>query len=111
MDVSTACVISWPVNRRWRGGHARTYLTGQVIADVQNGKQWTSTYQAAVATAATTFRNSLNALSQQGAPWSMVLVSYTGKDLTVSYPFVIPVNAPTVHPRIDSQRRRLGKEF
>lgn len=47
--ASTALVVSWDVDRRFRGGHYRTYLPGIASVGLQNSRTWTAT---AIATAA-----------------------------------------------------------
>src|SRR5215831_3426461 len=35
-----ACVVSWHINLRYRGGHPRTYFVFGVAADIVNGHTW-----------------------------------------------------------------------
>ena len=108
---STACVVSWQINVRYRGGHPRTYLTAGVAADIQaGGRLWTSAFVTSVNNAATAFRTALNSIAVSGSTYKMVSVSRTldGAPRAQGVPYTINTNS--VHGRVDTQRRRLGKE-
>lgn len=111
MSASMAVAISWQVQMRWRGGHFRTYLPGRVISDLTSGRTLTSTYHDAVLTAARGFRTAVNGRSLGGATVQLAAVRYhhdAGQAYPSGYPLVI--NDAAIRQRIDTQRRRLGKE-
>jgi hypothetical protein len=110
LTVAAACVVSWKINFRFRGGHPRTYLPAGVVADVTSGRLWTSGFVTAVNAAEAAFLAALNAISVGGATYKMVSVSYTANKLLRVTPQITTINSATTHGRVDTQRRRLGKE-
>lgn len=107
-DVATC--ISWKVNYRWRGGHGRTYLPGPTTSDVQQGRLWTSTFETLAETSASDFLSIINVATMLGGPLQLVLVRYIDAGQLLANPLVLPIVGSTVHSRVDTQRRRLGKE-
>jgi hypothetical protein len=105
-----ATVISWHINLRYRGGHPRTYLPGGMQADLQNTSHWTTSYLNAVNSGASSFRAAINAIAIGATTYKLAIVSYRSGGLARPTPFVLLVNSNAVHTRIDTQRRRLGKE-
>lgn len=110
LPVDCCMVISWPASLRWRGGHFRTYSTGLNDAALTNGSTFTSSAQNSHQQAWDLFRVGIAGMAGAQAPYGLVGVRYKGKDTTIQYPFVANLNVPIVHPRLDSQRRRLGAE-
>lgn len=118
LPVSVAVTVSWPIDRRFRGGHCRSYFAIGVAADVVTGNQISGTMQGTVQSAAAAWRTTINGLTLTGGACTMVAVSYylgtdqaTGKPILRPVPQVDNINVPIVHARLDSQRRRLGKEI
>jgi hypothetical protein len=109
-SAQVAVVGSWVVNFRRRGGHWRTYLPFGVVADLLNQTQWVPTFAAAVQTGLAAFRTALNGMNVGGSPVTMVGVSYFDAHALRPTPLVLPIQGVAVHPRVDTQRRRLGKE-
>lgn len=110
LPTSAAVVSSWKVALRYRGGHARSYWPGGNVADVSNGRTWQSTFQTAAQTAAVGFRTYINGLTLNASPTSMVMLSYyKGKALRPT-PLAVTIDSVVTHGRVDTQRRRLGKE-
>lgn len=110
MPNSVAAVISWTEAAHYRGGHPRSYIGGLKQTTAVNTFQWTGTFIAGLNAGATAFRAAVNAVG--GArPWQLGCVHYHGKVLTTpGVPVFLPFTGNAVHPRIDTQRRRLGKE-
>jgi hypothetical protein len=111
LPANVALVVSWAIARRYRGGHPRTYFIGQETADQADVNTWKDAHAADYNTSAGTFLDGVNGMAV-GATSPLVLgsVSYvTGGDPRVT-PIFDPFIGHFVHPRIDSQRRRLGKE-
>jgi hypothetical protein len=112
LPPNCAVAISWPILARYRGGHPRWYLPGVPESNLATpgGNYITSTaaggYQAEYA-------------SFLGA-WNQIVVGSTTMQLgTISYytghalrdpPLFRAFQDPQVSLRLDSQRRRLGKE-
>ena len=118
VDVSNnvAAVVSWAINHRYRGGHARTYFPAGATADYTNGRIWTGAFTLALNTAATAYRTAINAITVSGTTYKMVMVQfYRTNPTTKLIEYVIPpvpytIQGNQVHGRVDTQRRRLGKE-
>lgn len=107
---SAACVVSWPINHRYRGGHPRTYLPAGVQADVSGGSQWTTTFKNLVQTNMAAFRTALNGLTTGTTTYKMIALSYHFNKQPLNPPVAYTVAAPVVHGRVDTARLRLGKE-
>jgi hypothetical protein len=107
--ASVACVFSWHIPRRYRGGHPRTYVPAGVETDLSAGHLWNTTAQAAFAAAASGFLSNMNAISIGGTPFFMVNVAYRRGGIILATPIVDPITSSSVDDRIDTQRRRLGK--
>lgn len=112
-----ATVISWKINRRYRGGHPRSYWPAGVQADITVGRTWTTTFQTAATNGANAFRTALNAITYGSSTLRMVSVNFYTHNPTTGKPiYVTPVPPPFTiqsalcHGRVDTQRRRLGKE-
>ena len=110
----SACgVVSWKQTLHYRGGHPRTYIPLRTQADLQNSFTLTSTYVTALAAAGKAFITAFNAIPMPaGGSLTLVMVSYFHNKGTLrpaGTPF--PIVDATSHNRLDSQRRRLGKEF
>jgi hypothetical protein len=112
--LSVAACISWTIARRYRGGHPRTYLSGVDASAYTSGKLWTGAKIIAYQAAATGFRSDINAMTVAGNTWALANVSYYQKVAgVVSYrvpPVVDLISGSKFHTRLDTQRRRLGKE-
>ena len=111
MPASVALVVSFKIGRRYKGGHPRMYLCGQSTTNLNGQTQWASTWITSVSTAMETWRNALNALTYTSMP-TLQLVNlsyYTNKALRPA-PTFDAITAVQVHTRVDTVRRRLGKE-
>lgn len=111
LPLSAALVISWKINLRYRGGHPRTYLPAGTTADVTGGRLWVTTFQTEVNDAATAFRNAMGGLNVAGGIYNLCSVSYRSRNAPRPTPLPFIINANVVHPRVDTQRKRLGKEL
>lgn len=114
--ASIALCISFLVQYRFRGGHARMYLPGQDVNKTTGGNTWTGAHITASSNAAKAFITQLKSVLVGTMQCRPVMLSYYSHDAdgdliyrpTGPQPFDI-VDA-AVRSRIDSQRRRLGKE-
>ena len=116
---ASACVVcSWEINRRYRGGHPRTYFPFGTAGTYESGsaKLWDTGFIAACQTAIGTFKSAIEGTSTAGTDFTtLVSVSYYDRVINPVAPYrrttpvVDPVVALTVKQRICTQRRRLGK--
>lgn len=111
LPANAAMGVSWISGVYWRGGKPRTYLAGYRSADVNGTTQWTSGAVAATVGNAGLFLADINALTH-GAITGTALgfVSFRSGNADRPTPLFFPYLGARVHTRIDSQRRRLGKE-
>lgn len=110
LPLNVAAVASWAISRRYRGGHPRSYLGGMVDAQVSSPIALNPTFLTNWETALNTFLTNTSSHIIGGSTHEPVNVSYfSGGAMRVS-PVQDSIIGVTVHPRIDSQRRRLGKE-
>lgn len=112
LPASAAAGISWVISRRYRGGHPRTYIPGLTSADLQSGTTNTlaATFQGNLQSAAGSFLADIEAIGVGGRTYVPVCVHYFRHGALLTPPLVDNITGAAVHPRMDSQRRRLGKE-
>lgn len=113
---NVACCVSWHINRHYRGGRPRTYLWGFKNDVFQDTEHFTSTFTSAVALGGSNFITDVDNMGAGGYTWNFVCVHYYGNGgsttkppTPLATPLVDVITACTVNPRIDTQRRRLGK--
>ncbi len=110
-SIASAVVISWNIARRYRGGHPRSYIPGIVTGDIVNGYQISTAAQAAFTTHANDWLTAVNGMSAPpNSPFQLVSVSYRSGHAVRVAPVVDIVRSGLIHPRLCTQRRRLGKE-
>lgn len=112
---NVALCVSLNVAYRFRGGHARIYLPGMITANITGGTNWSGTYVTSVGAAIVAWRTAINSMTTAGNSYTLVMTSYYTHDADHKPIYrPVPVNYPVtgvfVHSRVDSQRRRLGKE-
>lgn len=107
-----AVAVSWKVTQTWRGGKARWYLPGvPESAQVAFGDSaLTTAYAGSLATAARQWLTSFNGTLLLGTPLTAGIISYQTKHAARPTPIFMPYVTAEVHERLDSQRRRSGKE-
>lgn len=110
-----AMVISLYPQQRYRGGHPRMYLPAPGDAHVQSGHTFNPTWLGTAKTSAQAWYTAMNAITAGGSTYSLVCVSYYTHDanhlpIYKPVPDVWPILGTTIHSRLDTQRRRLGKE-
>ena len=110
MAVQVALCLSWTITDRYRGGHPRTYLPGINGADVTGGRLLTTTGHTQYLNAAAAFLTNMNAIAAGASSWQMCCVRYFSQHQLLANPLVRVIGGQSVHGRIDTQRRRLGKE-
>lgn len=119
LPANSAVVSSWIIARRVKGGHPRTYWAGVCNTQLANGfgPALTSAAQTAWGTAANGFLTRINALTlPSGDHPQLVCLSYYDKATVPipphlrTAPAVYTITSTAVHGRVDSQRKRLGRE-
>lgn len=110
LPVQAACVASWKVNYRWRGGHFRTYHPLGVITDITGGRLWSSSSLTTFNAAFDAYFAALQGIQVGGVGGHLTGVRYIQNSAPLVTPLDLPVTDVTIHSRIDTQRRRLGKE-
>jgi hypothetical protein len=111
-------VASWQIARRLRGGHPRTYFCGvvQVQMNTMPGVSFTTAGIAQWLGAMQNFLTRFNAITIGTALLVLGALSYYDKVANPTPPHLrttpvfYPFQSVKMHPRLDSQRRRLGKE-
>lgn len=112
MSASIATCVSFKIARRYRGGHPRMYLTGNLTTETNNAITWTNAWITAVSSAMASWRTAINALTltSTGALYLCALSYYADRALRTT-PLSNDITDIAVHTRIDTQRRRLGREI
>lgn len=109
-SVAISAVISWLTNVYWRGGKPRTYSGGLAQSQVTADRMLTGAAITAIGTAATNFRTAVNALTAGTITGTQFgFISYSTGNVPRSPAVFFPITGARVHPRLGTQRRRLGK--
>jgi hypothetical protein len=109
LPANVALCVSWRVAIHYRGGHPRTYIGGLVQADQFDTTSWATASTASMLTAANGFLTAANT-TFGGVTGQLVLLSrVTGGQVMVP-PATYPITGAVIDTRIDSMRRRLGKD-
>lgn len=121
LPANMAACITWKIPRHYRGGHPRTYLPPPTGSDTTNANTWQAAFITSMTTAAEGFRTDVG--TAVAAPDTVHLVcvhrykGYTvnpanGKKtpIQLDVPLVDIITKGTFDSRIDSQRRRLGRD-
>ena len=110
MPCQVALTLSWTITDRYRGGHPRTYLPGINGQNVTGGRLLTVAGHTTYLNAASAFLTDMNAITAGASSWQMCCVRYFSQHQLLANPLVRLIGGQSVHGRIDTQRRRLGKE-
>lgn len=107
LPAGAAMLVSYSINRRYRGGHPRQYLPVGDSTSTLNTSQWVSTFATSVFNA---FRNYGNAIIGQvyGSTTitGRVAVSYYSGHVLRATPVVLALELSGTSETIASQRRR-----
>lgn len=111
VDSLSAC-LSWTIPQTWRGGKPRTYLAGLPSEAFEDS----NTLAASFITAAEAAGNALRTATLAAAHGSLAetalgTVSFYSANAPRTPPLQFVYSGCVVHPRIDSMRRRLGREI
>jgi len=108
---ANACTCwSWKILNRYRGGHPRTYIAGLTSSNILNANTIAATHRTAHATAAAAVRTAINGVSANGGTALMCAVSYYKDKVLRPAGIALVFTGVSVDDRIDSQRRRLGRD-
>lgn len=107
--AQVALCVSWTTDLHFRGGHCRSYFGGFAVTDAQDSTTWSSTVVTAWASAAVAFSNAIKALPPGGGP-QLGMLSRVKNNVPRVPPLFQAVTGARVDTRIDTQRRRLGKD-
>lgn len=113
LSPQVAAVVSWLILARYRGGHPRLYLPGipTNAVDAGGGRLWSNTFITALDDGATAWLADINATPLEGGAFvSIGTIAYFRHNAPLVPPVFYPYQVPNVHPRLCTQRRRLGKE-
>ncbi len=109
LPASCCGVVNWHTGfDHYRGGHARSYITGPVVGDDQTPSTYTAAYVAALLAKAQSFLGSVNAYA--GAPFTsleLAMLTRIRDKQPLTTPVLRPITAASVRTIIGTQRRRL----
>jgi hypothetical protein len=105
---NVAACLTWHIARHYRGGHPRTYFGGFKMDVLASTTTFTGTFTAAMTAAAAAFISDIAAIGPPGSP-VLACVHYVTATSPWRTPVVDTITAGSMNPRVDSQRRRLGK--
>lgn len=109
-DNSSCKVVSWLSTVYWRGGKPRTYIPAPITGDVVNNNALSGAEAASLAAAAVSFRTDVNALTATSITGTQLgFVSFFSGNAVRGTPLFFAITGAKAHPRLGSQRRRLGK--
>lgn len=110
LSANAAIGITWQIARRYRGGHPRTYIAGPVSTQTSDARQLTTTAQTSYLNAATALRTAINGVTTSAGTAKFCCVHYYRNGALLATPLVSQIIGVAVDRRIDSQRRRLGRD-
>jgi hypothetical protein len=110
LPASVACCLTWKIARHYRGGHPRTYLGPLGSAALETATSFEAVFLTATQTAASSFLTAVNALTIEGNAQALVCLHRTLGGAQLATPTHSPILAVQVDSRLDTQRRRLGRD-
>lgn len=114
LPANVAMCISWPLAQHYRGGHPRTYLAAMPTSYLANTSHWLGDAHSEVQDAARAFHTSIEGLGPYDgiATVQHGIVSFVlDKEWRDPPVFRRIQEDATVDGRIDTQRRRLGRDI
>lgn len=103
-------VISWQTGVYWRGGKPRTYLPYTPGGNTTGNKSLSAATITSLLSAAGSFRTDINALTAGAISGTQLgFVSFRTGNADRVPPVFFAYSSVKVHPRLGTQRRRLGK--
>jgi hypothetical protein len=102
--------ITWPIDRHYRGGHPRTYLGPINTSNLENQTTFAAAWLATTLTSATSFRAAMNSMTLASGTPEMVAVHRVRDGAQLTVPLVSVIKNPQIDSRVDTMRRRLGRD-
>jgi len=106
--------VSWHIQQRYRGGHPRTYFPACGDVALQDSRLWLPSQTSAMVTAANTFHSDINSdVHGNLSDLHLGTVSFVQRGEWRSPPVFrdYTLGAATMDARIDTMRRRLGRDI
>jgi hypothetical protein len=111
LPASCAAVLSWQIGAYYRGGKPRTYVPALSNNATASVTQLTSAWVTTMETAGAAFLTAVNAITTTTlTPVVLSTIAFARHNAWLETPLIFPIQSVLVRTRIDSQRRRLGKE-
>lgn len=110
LPANVAICWSWKISRRYRGGHPRTYIGGIPSSVLSNANTIIPSVQTQHIAAGTALRQAVNGAQTATGNWGLCVVHYRRAKVILPVPLTSVVNGVGVDTRLDSQRRRLGRD-
>lgn len=107
---NVAACISWKINLRYRGGHPRSYITGCNMDEIGSGHTWIGSGLTGYQAAGTSFLTAMNGITAGARIWFMGSIKYFQHGQVLGSGQFYAIQQALFHSRVDSMRRRLGKE-
>lgn len=107
--LSVCSCTTFEVNRRYRGGKPRAYLSGVNGTQLADYKSFSTTAALLIETKWTAFMGSVNGVTIGGLSVTMVGISYYLDKVLRTTPLVEGIVGVETQIRVCNQRRRLGK--
>lgn len=104
---NTSFLINWKINRRYRGGHPRTYLPGPTQNDSNTAGVVLPGSITAMNTAANALINNLLLGTTLPGGYALSTVHYHLGHVLLTVPIVDAIQAGTCNGKLATQRRRL----
>jgi hypothetical protein len=107
---SLACCVTWKIDRHYRGGHPRSYIGPVSNAFMENQTTFTSAFVGTMLTSANAFRTAVNSIAISGGSAELVAVHRVRSGAQLAVPLISPITTAAVDSRVDTMRRRLGRD-
>jgi len=108
--ANVAACITWHIPTHYRGGHPRTYLPFVPNNVSTDGRSWASGHYAILSPAPGNFLTAVNAIPGATGNIQLVSVHRTRHKAVLTPPQTEVITRGSVDTRVDSQRRRLGRD-
>jgi len=111
LSSNAAACISWVISRRYRGGHPRMYVGGIAQTRTSTPNTWLPAFVTALDGASEALRTAINSTTLAGGGTALhAVVHYVRNKVPLVPPESSIISSGVVDTRVDSQRRRLGKD-
>src|SRR5580692_179453 len=113
ISAASCCCLSWATGLYYRGGKPRSYIGGIPASELaaSSSKLVQNDYANALAAGAAAFLAAVNALDVSPiTPGALGTLSFAKDKAWRDPPIPVPYTGVQVGSRLDTQRRRLGKE-